>query len=186
MARFFLILVVLVLPLALHAAVPATPLLVVDMKRVLDESKAAVGVQKKIEAARSAFQTEIAAQEKQIREAESDLQQQRSKLNQQQFADKENYLRQKFRDVEKYVQERRQALEGATTKAMGTVRRALLDIVTDIAKKRGADMVLIKQQVLWTAPQLEITDEVLQRLNASLPDIAVNIDMPTAKPITKP
>jgi len=149
--------------------------LIVDMKRTLDESKAAISVQKKIEAQRSAFQDEISVQEKLIREGEQELQTMRGKLNADQYAEKENQLRKKFRDVEKYVQERRQALEKATTAAMGKVRATLLTIIKDIAKKLGVQAVLIKQQVLWAEDNLEITDEVLSRLNKELPDIAVDI-----------
>jgi Skp family chaperone for outer membrane proteins len=149
--------------------------LIVDMKRTLDESKAAINVQKKIEAQRSSFQDEISLQEKLIREGEQELQTMRGKLNADQYAEKENQLRKKFRDVEKYVQERRQALEKATTAAMGKVRTTLLMIIKDIAKKRGVQAVLIKQQVLWAEDNLEITDDVLTRLNKELPDITVDI-----------
>lgn len=186
MMRILVLFLLLALPLDAAETAPAPPpsasVLVVDVKRVLDESKAAVGAQKKIETARSAFQVEISNKEKAIREAEQDLLQQRSKLNQQQFAEKEGQLRQKFRDVEKYVQERRQALEQATTRSMGKVREVLLDIVKDIAKKRGSPAVLVKQQALWVQPSLEITDEVLERLNATLPDLPVAVERPASKP----
>lgn len=168
----------------LYAAQNPSSILIVDVKRILDESHAAVGAQKKIEAQRRLFQEEIAAQEKRIREAESELLSLRGKLNAQQYEEKENSLRQSFRDVEKYVQERRQTLEKATTTSVGKVRDVLLDIVTDMAKKRGAQAVLVKQQVLWTAEGLDVTDEVLTTLNQKLPELAVSIEapkLPTAK-----
>jgi outer membrane protein len=174
-----------------HAAeVPAAstavrfPILIVDVKRVLDDSKAALGAQKKIEAQRSAFQDEISSQEKHIREAEQELLQQRGKLDEKAYADKEGQLRQKFRDVEKYVQERRQSLENATSKSMSKVRDVMQEIVADIAKKRGAQAVLAKQgnlAVLWTIEGNDITTEVSTRLNTQLPDVPVNIDIPELK-----
>ncbi|NDE90558.1 MAG: hypothetical protein EB059_05390 [Alphaproteobacteria bacterium] len=42
-------------------ATPRFPILIVDVKNVLDDSKAAIGAQKKIETQRSAFQDEISA-----------------------------------------------------------------------------------------------------------------------------
>ena len=189
MMRYALILCLLFLALPLQAADGAAraqapvappavtaPILVVDMKRLLDESKASVSVQKQIESRRSAFQSEIADKEKNIREDEQALLQSRSKTTEADYAEKENQLRQKFRDVEKYVQERRQLLEQATTASMGRVRSALLGIVTDIAKKRGAHAVLVKQQVMWSESALDITDQVLERLNKELPDVPVAIE----------
>ncbi len=185
-----LITLFLLLAVPLMAAEPVTPpapansapILVVDVKRVLDESKASVNVQKKIEAQRSAFQTEIAAKEKSIRDAEQELLASRGKVEAAAYARNENELRQQFRDVEHYVQERRQLLEQATTLSMGKVRSMLIGIVTDMARRKGAQAVLIKQQVLWTEGTLDITDQVLERLNAQLPDLPVNIEAPKDAP----
>ncbi len=152
------------------------PILVVDMKRVLDESRAAVSVQKKIEARRSEFQKEIADKENEIRNDEQELLQSRGKMEAKAYAEKENQMRQKFRDVERYVQERRRVLEQATNDSMGRVRSVLQTIVTDIANKRSAHAVLSKQQVLWSQGSLDITDQVLERLNAELPDTDVTIE----------
>jgi len=162
-------------------ATPRFPILIVDVKNVLDDSKAAIGAQKKIETQRSAFQDEISAKEKNIRDAEQVLLQQRGKLDEKAYAEKETQLRQKFRDVEKYVQERRQALEKATTQSMGKVRAVMQDIVADIAKKRGAQAVMAKQTALWTLEGNDITAEVSSRLNSQLPDVPVNIDVPEIK-----
>ncbi len=165
-------------------ATPRFPILIVDVKHVLDDSKAAISAQKKIEVQRSAFQDEISSQEKKIREAEQELVQQRGKLDEKAYAEKETQLRQKFRDVEKYVQERRATLEKATSQSLGKVHDVMQGIVSDIAKKRGAQLVLAKQgnqAVLWTIDGNDITAEVSARLNAQLPDIAVNIDVPDAK-----
>jgi Skp family chaperone for outer membrane proteins len=188
MKRFLLILgLACMLPLMVQAAPtavtpvvaePGKPILIVDVKRILDESKASVNVQKKIEAQRADFQTEIAAKEKLIRQAEQELVSSRGKLDAAAYAEKENQLRAKFREVEQYVQERRRLLEQATTLSMGKVRSVLLGIVTEMARSRGAQAVLIRQQVLWSESALDITDEVLQRLNVDLPDVPVNIETP--------
>lgn len=160
-------------------------ILIVDVKRILDDSKAAISAQKKIEVQRSAFQDEITKREKHIREAEQELAQARGKLDEKAYAEKESQLRLKFRDVEKYVQERRQTLEKATGQTLGKVHGVMLEIVADIAKKRGAQAVLAKQgsnvAVLWSMDGSDITTEVSARLNAQLPDIAVNIDVPEPK-----
>lgn len=183
------------------------PILVVDIKRILDESKAIIAAQRKIEIQREAFQQEIAEQESQIRTLESALQAQRDTkktdtkrtlatpntqppdtqppdtqpADVQNYAEKESQLRQKFSAVEKYVQERRKALDQATQKVMAQVQGVVMAIVTQDALQKKAQAVLIKQQVLWIAPGQDITDTVLQRLNSRLPDIAVDIAVPAAK-----
>jgi Skp family chaperone for outer membrane proteins len=193
MRRLLILLLLLASPAfaAENAITPAPKaetraILVVDVKRVLDEAKASVGVQKKIEAQRSAFQTEIAEKEKSIRSAEQDLLGTRGKIESSVYAQKEQELRRKFGEVEQYVQERRRLLEQATTLSMGKVRSVLLGIVTEIAHRKGVQAVLIKQQVLWTESSLDITDEVLERLNTQLPDLPVNIEVPKETPAAAP
>lgn len=177
--KAFLVLLMLLLPLTAFAQdkAPASPapVLVVDMKRVLDESKAAESVQRKIEVRRSEFQKEIAGKEDEIRGEEQELLQSRGKMEAKTYSEKEDQLRQKFRDVETYVVERRRVLEQATTDSMGHVRSVLQTILTDIAKKKGAKVVLNKQLVLWSEPALDVTDDVLANLNKQLPDMDVVI-----------
>jgi Skp family chaperone for outer membrane proteins len=174
-------------PAASPASAPDNSVLIVDVKRVLDESRAAINAQKKIEVQRSAFQQEISAKEKSIREAEQELLQLRGKLKAEEYAGREDKLRVRFREVEKYVMERRQILEKATTQSLGKVREVLLIIVQDVAKARGARAVLVKQQVLWADNNLDITDEVLKRLNTELPELPVDIkpEGSEAKPAPK-
>ena len=76
------------------------------------------------------------------------------------------------------MQERRRLLEQATTLSMGKVRSVLLGIVTEISHRRGAQAVLVKQQVLWAENSLDITDQVLERLNTQMPELPVNIEAP--------
>ncbi len=186
------------LPMILFAVLPAVagaaeartpspapehaPVLIVDVKRILDESRASVGAQRKIEAQRSAFQSEIAAREQEIRKAEQELLAARGRLKPDAYAEKENQLRKKFREVEQYVQERRRLLEQATALAMGKVRAVLVGIVADVARRRGAQAVLVRQQMLWSEGSLDITNQVLERLNAELPELPLRIGNPPPPP----
>jgi outer membrane protein len=73
------------------------------------------------------------------------------------------------------VQARRKVLDQALSDSMNTVHEALLDIVRDVAHEHRANMVLIKQQVLWTDKALDGTDEILARLNAKMPTVTVKM-----------
>ena len=150
--------------------------IVVDVQRILDESLAAKSVQKQLESNRSKFQTEISKEENELRTAEQDLNKAHDQLTPDAYTDREQTLRQRFLTVERHVQARRKVLDQAFTDSMNTVRENLQTIVGSVAKEHGATLVLTKQQVVWTDKSLDVTDEVLNRLNAKLPQLIVKME----------
>jgi Skp family chaperone for outer membrane proteins len=159
--------------------IPAPIIAIVDVQRILQESMAAKSVQKQLEAQRSKFQNEIEGEENDLRQAEQDLAKQRDKLAAQAYADEEQKLRQRFSTVENHVQTRRKVLDQSFTDSMNTVRKALLDVVDKVAHEHGANLVIVKQQALWTDQPLDITDEVLSRLDQKLPKVIVTMPVDT-------
>ncbi|MFY9287925.1 MAG: OmpH family outer membrane protein [Alphaproteobacteria bacterium] len=159
----------------------APSIAVIDVQRILEESLSAKSVQKQLEIRRAKFQTEIEVEENGLRQAEQELSKQRSKLAAAVYADREQQLRQRFLTVERHVQSRRKVLDQAFTDSMNTVRTALLDIASTMARDRGVNLVLVKQQTLWVDKPLDITDDLLKRLNAKLPEVAIKI-APEEKP----
>ena len=160
---------------------------IVDVQRILQSSKAAKSVQDQLEAQRSKFQTEIADEEKELRDAEQKLAKLRENAKSDEFAEQEQKLQQRFLTVERHVQAKRKALDQAFTDSMNTVRKGVVDIVSEIAKEKGVNLVVVKQQVIWNVQNIDITDEVLVRLDKKLPQIQVKIiseeDLATDAPI---
>jgi outer membrane protein len=168
---------------AAPAAVPAGVLLdkrlaVIDVQRVLQESLAARSVQKQLETQRAKFQNEISGREKQLNDADNELKELRNTGNGDALAEREQQLRQKFMEMERDVQTKRHALDEGFSAAMGVVRNNLLEVVERLARGRGIQAVLLKQQALWYDNALDMTDDVLQKLNAQLVDVPVKMDTP--------
>ena len=163
------------------AKLPSPIIAIVDVQRILQESLAAKSVQKQLEAQRSKFQNEIEGEENGLRQAEQDLSAARNHLAAQDYSDREQKLHQRFSTVETHVQARRKALDQAFTDSMNLVRSALLDVVDKAAHEHGVNIVIVKQQALWADQQLDITDEVLKRLDQKLPK--VDVAMPKEAPV---
>ncbi|MEJ0062992.1 MAG: OmpH family outer membrane protein [Alphaproteobacteria bacterium] len=185
MRHLVLLIAVLLMPAAAWAEAkpplpPASITAIIDVQRILQESLAAKSVQKQLENQRAKFQAEISEQEKQLRDADEELKEARNTLAADAFAEREQKLRQKFTEVEREVQGKRHALDGGFTAAMEVVRKNLLDVVQDVAKLRGFNLVLLKQQSLWYDPALDITDDVLNRLNIKLTEVPVKVQFEDA------
>ena len=148
---------------------------IVDVQRILQESLAAKSVQKQLETQRSKFQTQIESEENGLRQAEQELSKAHDQLPADVYTDREQQLRQRFLAVERHVQSRRKVLDQAFTDSMNTVRSSLLEIVDTVGHEHGANLVIVKQQALWADKDLDVTDEILNRLNKKLPQVIIKM-----------
>ena len=79
--------------------------------------------------------------------------------------------------VQTLVQKRKQQLNKAKNEAMIRVEQHMNGIVSDIAKKRQASLILRRSDIVLAARNLDITSIVLKRLNKEL--IKVPVKKPT-------
>lgn len=174
--RFILSLAMLALIAApAAAATPPASIITVDVQEILQQSTAAQGIRKQLDAQREKYQAEIKKEEEKLRASEQEVVKSREKLTKEQLLEKQKQLRNDFRVVERKVQQRRRALDQAFAEAMKRIRTALAEVTVDTAKERGANFVLPKSETMWHSPELEVTDVVLQKLNAKLPSVKVTI-----------
>jgi outer membrane protein len=146
---------------------------VIDYQRILRDAAAARSIREQIEVRRMAYQEEISREEKRLHEADKAFAKQRSLLTADAFAEKRREFEEDVAAVQRLVQERRRALDGVSAAALNEVKTALIDVVTGIAEERGFNLVLPSSDVLFFARKIDLTDEVLAKLDAKLPDVKV-------------
>ncbi|WPZ32850.1 OmpH family outer membrane protein [Thalassobaculum sp. OXR-137] len=157
------------------AQAASSPIAVVDVQGALRSSDAAKEIQTKINERRQAYQRQVSEEEKALRAAEQELQQQRSVLAPEVYQQRLRAFRDRVTGVQKSVQERRRALDQAFTTAMNKVRDVLVSVIAEIADERGAQVVLFKEQIVIAEKSLDFSDEALRRLNQRLPTVPVDL-----------
>jgi outer membrane protein len=159
---------------AVHAQqLPPTVAAVIDYQRILREAAAARSIRAQIENRRKAYQGEISKEEQRLYEADKEFARQRSLLTPEAFAEKRQAFEEDVSEVQRLVQQRRRELDRAAEAALNEVKAALIEIVTGIAEERGFNLVLPSSEVLFFARKIDLTEEVLAKLNAMLPDVTV-------------
>jgi Skp family chaperone for outer membrane proteins len=148
---------------------------IIDMQEILKDSLAVQEMQRRMEELRSAYQGEFRKQEEVLRQRDQELSRERSAMSADSFAERRRELEQQVAAAQREIQRRRKSLEALFGQGLNQVRVELIDIVQEIASERSADLVLAKTMVVLVRPDLEITDEALERLNERLP----RIDLPT-------
>jgi outer membrane protein len=160
-------------PAARAQQLPTTIAAVIDYQRILKDAAAAKSIREQIETRRKAYQDEINKEEQRLREADQSFAKQRSLLTPEALAEKRRDFEKEVVDVQRMVQERRRALDRASAIALNEVKKALVDIVTGIAEERGFNVVLAASEVLFFASEIDITEEVLAKLDGQLPEVAM-------------
>lgn len=146
---------------------------VVDIARIMRESAATKSITTQIEKQRNAYQQEITKQENDLRAAEQELNRQRTIISPEAFAERRRAFEQRVGNLQRDVQNRKRELDKALGTATVTVQNALRDIIGGMVTERKYTLILIKTQTAYNAPDMEITEDVLKRLNAKLPSVKV-------------
>ena len=156
---------------------------VIDVLRLQRESAASKSIKAQIEKQYAIHQQEITKQENELRSAEQELNRQRALVSPEAFAERRRQFEQKVANLQRDVQNRKRELDKSALAAQRIVEQSLSEIVQQLVTERKLTLVLGKSQTIYAAPEFEITDEVMKRLNAKLPSVKVQ---PPAAPAKAP
>lgn len=181
LTRFFAIalfaLTVAIAPVrAEEAAKSNASIAVVDIQSLLKNSKAAQGIESQVATLRKSFQAEIEKEEKALRAAEKEIIDQKSKLKEDEFKAKAQEFQKKVGASQKKIQERKGKLDKALGTAVGKLRGEIVKIVAEIGEKQNLDLVLARTDVVIVSKEMDITAQVLERINADLPSVSLSVE----------
>lgn len=165
-------------PAAAPATAPTLTVLVVDVQSLLQNSKAAKMVRSQIEAKRAEYAKEISHQEDALRKERDSLQRQQSSLSPEALRQKGREFQQKVNDLDRNVQGKREALEKSNAQALEKIQGSMLKIIADIAKRRKANLVFQRSELVLFDQAFDVTDEVLQKLDEQMPTLTVSFVAP--------
>lgn len=152
-------------------------ILVLNLEEIRRLSKAVKGIREQISSFRNAFQSDIEKEEKALRVANKELAKKRTILSLEAFAKERRQFEQRVLAVQKLVQKRKRQLDKSRVRAMRAVEKHMNGIVSDIATKRQALLVLRRTDTVLVARDLDITAVVLKRLNKEL--VKVSVEKPS-------
>lgn len=164
-------------PLALRRGaaqpLPATVAAVVDHQRIMRDSRAARSIQQQLEVRRKLYLDQLAKEEQRLNEVGKDLARQRGVLAADAFAARRKEYEEAVQALQRASNDRRRQLDQALGAANAQLRQALKEIVDELAEARGFNLVLPASALLLFSPKIDITEEVLARLDRKLPSVKV-------------
>lgn len=147
---------------------------ILDVERVRRNAQAVKTIHTQLGTYVDAYRNETQKEEQEIRTAQEELARKRLIVTPEAYADERRKLEDQLIQAQNRVQERRQSLERVNAEAMQQVQDVLGRIVGDVASEQQLTLILRKDQVVFMKPDLEITDQVLQRLDKQLPSVSLS------------
>lgn len=159
-----------------RGGLPYAQVAVVDVQRILQDAAVMRSIQQQLDKQKEQFQREVAAQQEQLRTAEQDLAKLRQSVAAEEFDRKRTDFESQVTAMGRALQERTRRLDVAFNQARNSAINTLDQVIAEVAKENGATLVISRQFIVYQAGTAgDITDEVMARMNARLPEIIVNL-----------
>ena len=149
---------------------------IVDVQKVLSKATASRKAKKEIEARRAIYEAELEGHKKSLKASREQLKKQQAILSPAALEKRRRDLEQRFAEVRKQTEERRQILNKALSAAMDTLRKEMGYAVAEVMKAKGVEMTLPRSAVLVFDDRLNISDAVLAALNKRLPEVKLPLN----------
>ena len=155
----------------------------VDISGVLRAADANNRVRELLDGQRAKFQEEFGAIEVELQQSERDLLAKRELMAKDEYDELVTEFQARVSSVQKEIQYKRQSIDNAYQKALSNIRRLAMEVITKIASERKIDLVLKRDASVIFLPHLNISDEVLTRLNERTKNARIDVEI--KKPIAQ-
>lgn len=148
---------------------PGIGVLVVDMQRIQREALAATSVREQSAAMRSELEKAITERAAAISREEAELAEIRKRLSTEEFAERVRDFEEKVFANRDFAQRESGKLQALLADASTRLRRRIAPILATLMRERNAQLMLDTSQVVLSAEALDVTEEVIRRLDEAVP-----------------
>jgi Skp family chaperone for outer membrane proteins len=149
----------------------------VDLEGVLRASSGTSRVRALLDEQRLLFQAEFSEREAVLQLTERELLDIRSTISEDEFALRLSAFEDEVAQIQREIQYRRESLDLAFQDAQAKLRSLALDIITEIAREQRLDLILKQDSAVVFRPGLNISDELLRRLDERTKDARIEIEI---------
>ena len=143
-----------------------TKVAVVDMKRVIESAPQFTSGKQRVIAELASVETKLKADEAQIAALKNRRALEAALMSKAQLEELVRTIEASERALKRGREEFNQRLNQRTNEVVRELDRKLGEVIAEVAKSRGADMVISSTATVYTNPRLDITEAVLAKLRA--------------------
>ncbi len=149
---------------------------VLDVEKIVKESVSMKDIQNKISKKQDEYQKEVTKQQNALEAEQKKIESKKNVLSKEALDKEVVAFEKKVEDLKAFVDKRQNSLKKASLDAMGKVNDKIKDIITDISKEKNLDLIVPSAQALYYKDELDISAEVLSRLNKKITKVDVKFE----------
>ena len=170
-----LLALILFFPVHSHAS-ETLSIAVVNVDKLLSESKAGKSIQKQHAQRREVFQKEFSKLEEKLITAEKELVKDKGNSEPEAFNKKRQDFEKEFMQTRQLFQKRRSSLEKSLNEAFVTLRKTIIQTTAEIADEKKYNLVLTRESVVIVEKTIDITEQVLERMDRNVTSIPLGVE----------
>ena len=171
-----LIISICIIPSVLMADYPNTSIGVIDINKILADANAAVKAAEEIEEIAIEIENEIKSSDEEIIKEQNLLIESQSIMAPEAFEAKRIEYENKIQIYNSERQAKLMKIDELISISRNDILNAIKPILEEISNEKGITIILEKTSIMLNAEKMDITNEVLKKLNKSLPNIKVSRD----------
>ena len=148
---------------------------VVDVEKVISDSKAGKSIQEQLSSRRESFQKEFSARENNLMNSEKTLIEQKKSITAEEFTKKRKEFEKQLLETRGLFQKRRNSLDKGLGSALAQLRKNIIQVTAEVADEEGYQVILTRDSVVIVQKEMEITDKVLARLDKKIQNIKLDV-----------
>ena len=170
-------------PSAAEKSMEVKRIALVDLDGILRAADANYRVRELLDGQRAKFQEEFRVIEVNLQQSERDLLAKRELMAKDEYDKFVVAFQARVSSVQKEIQYKRQSIDNAYQKALSDIRKLAIEVITKIASEREIDLILNRDSSVIFLPHLNISDEVLSRLNERTKNARIEVEI--KKPVAQ-
>ncbi len=149
---------------------------VLDVEKIVKESVSMKDIQNKVSKKQDEYQKEVTKKQNALEAEQKKIEGKKNVLSKEALDKEVVAFEKKVEDLKAFVDKRQNSLKKASLDAMGKVNDKIKDIITDISKEKDLDLIVPSAQALYYKDELDISAEVLNRLNKKITKVDVKFE----------
>jgi len=165
--------------LTFACAASAQTILVVDQSRIMQESNVGKHIQNQLLSIGTQMDSEVQSTSGTLKSEFESLRATSQNMTPEQrqarpdLAQRNAEFQKKMQNAQMEMAIKQRELDATRQKAAAQVNEKLAVIIKSIVDERGAELVVDRSLVIFSAPSIDITDEVIKRLNSQMRTVKV-------------
>ena len=149
---------------------------ILDVEKIVKESVAMRDIQAKVTKKQDEYQKEVTKKQGVLEAEQKKLETRKTALSKDAQEKELKEFESKIEALKTFVDKKQNSLKKASMEAMNKVNEVMKEIIVEISKEKSLDVIIPASQALFYKDELEITEEVLKKLNKKITKVEVKFE----------